>query len=270
MRLKFLGTGAAGGVPVYGCTCLVCQAAQRNNSLGRQPCSVLIETAEESILVDGGLPDLGRRFPAGSLTRIFLTHYHMDHVQGLFHLRWGCNTRMPVHGPADQHGCADLFDHPGILDFSPVMQAFETKAFGSLDVTPVPLNHSKMTLGYCFQDATTRIAYLCDTAGLPPETRSFLKKWQPDHIVLDCTHPPRESQPGNHNDFTLALRLAADFTSARTYLTHISHSFDVWLHHHQDVLPPHMQIATDGMELLPERVFVAAAGQTVNVIQAAE
>lgn len=269
MRLTFLGTGDAAGVPVYGCTCPVCCSAKSEKSYHRTPCSALLEVDDERILLDAGISDLAHRFPAGSLSRILLTHYHMDHVQGLFHLRWGHNTCIPVHGPADTDGCDDLLKHSGILDFSQIMTPFEQQTFGTVAVTPVPLIHSKMTLGYCFSHLSGKLAYLCDTVGLPPETISFLKEWQPDHIVLDCTHPPQASQPDNHNDFTMALRLAADFTSARICLTHISHSFDVWLHHHQDVLPPHMQIATDGMELLPTRAFIAADGQTVNVIQAA-
>ncbi|MEX0633936.1 hypothetical protein M8494_25840 [Serratia ureilytica] len=42
----------------------------------------------------------------------------MDHVQGLFPLRWGCGNSILVYGPPDEQGCDDLFKHPGILGFS--------------------------------------------------------------------------------------------------------------------------------------------------------
>lgn len=32
----------------------------------------------------------------GSLKGILLTHYHMDHIAGLFSLRWGENMQVPV------------------------------------------------------------------------------------------------------------------------------------------------------------------------------
>ncbi|MEA3468734.1 MAG: phosphonate metabolism protein PhnP [Thermodesulfobacteriota bacterium] len=249
MLLTFLGTGDAAGVPVYGCTCPVCCRAKEERRFRRLPCSALLEIDGEQILIDAGRMDIADRFPVGSLSRIFLTHYHMDHVQGLFHLRWGCNTSIPVHGPGDVNGCGDLFKHPGILDFSQVMKPFEKQSFGEIHVTPVPLNHSKMTLGYCFSHQNSRLAYLCDTSTLPPATLSFLQDWQPNHIVLDCTHPPQESPPRNHNDYSMVLNLADKFKSSSFWLTHISHNLDLWLSEHLNSLPDNVQIARDTMEI---------------------
>ncbi|HID96851.1 MAG TPA: MBL fold metallo-hydrolase [Thermodesulfobacteriaceae bacterium] len=64
----------------------------------RKPSSVLLEAGKESILIDAGTADLANRFPIGSLSRILLTHYYVDHVQGFVHLRWGCNKTIPVNG----------------------------------------------------------------------------------------------------------------------------------------------------------------------------
>jgi phosphoribosyl 1,2-cyclic phosphate phosphodiesterase len=44
-------------------------------------------------LVDAALPELGEAFRFEQVQRILLTHFHMDHVQGLFPLRldkWHC------------------------------------------------------------------------------------------------------------------------------------------------------------------------------------
>lgn len=247
MRLTFLGTGDAAGVPVYGCSCPVCCKAKNEPQLYRKACSVLLEIDDECILIDAGINDLAHRFPTGSLNRIFLTHYHMDHVQGLLQLRWGKNTHIQVHGPADIDGCADLSKHPGILDFSQVMAPFENKTFGTVTVIPVPLIHSKTTLGYCFSHPTGKLAYLCDTVGLPATTISFLEEWQPDHIILDCTHPPQERKPRNHNDFTMAVALANKFKATSVWLTHISHTLDLWLLDHKGLLPANVQVARDGV-----------------------
>lgn len=245
MQLKFLGTGDAAGVPAYGCRCSACQRAIKDILFSRRPCSAVLEADGERILIDAGVTDLASRFPPGSLSRILLTHYHVDHVQGLFHLRWGCNTRLPVHGPDDHEGCADLFKHPGILDFSETMKPFQKKSFGNVHVTPVPLKHSKMALGYCFVHKDKRLAYLCDTVGLPNETYRFLQHWQPNHIILDCTHPPHEGVPRNHNDFNMALEIADQFNYAKLGLTHISHTFDLWLDQNKKLLPENVYIAKD-------------------------
>lgn len=87
----------------------------------------------------------------------------MDHVQGLFHLRWGCGNSIPVYGPADEQGCDDLFKHPGILDFQPPLTPFVSVTLGGLRITPLPLNHSKITHGYLIQSADGALAYLTDT-----------------------------------------------------------------------------------------------------------
>ena len=118
---------------------------------------------------NAGLPTLDQLFAGGEIQRFLLTHYHMDHVQGLFPLRWGCGNAIPVYGPPDPDGCDDLYKHPGILAFQPPLSAFHPIQFGDLRITPVPLNHSKITFGYLLQSPNRAIAYLTDTIGPPAE-----------------------------------------------------------------------------------------------------
>ncbi|AGR61461.1 Metal-dependent hydrolases of thebeta-lactamase superfamily I; PhnP protein [Salmonella bongori N268-08] len=47
-------------------------------------------------------------------------------MQGLFPLRWGTGSPLPVYGPSDEQSCNDLFKRPGILDFSYTVQPFVT------------------------------------------------------------------------------------------------------------------------------------------------
>ncbi|MFW5824024.1 MAG: MBL fold metallo-hydrolase [Marinobacter sp.] len=89
LKITFLGTGAAGGVPLSGCRCLACARAERAPRYRREPCSALVETGETLVLIDAGLMDLHRHFTPGELDAILLTHFHPDYVQGLLHLRWG-------------------------------------------------------------------------------------------------------------------------------------------------------------------------------------
>lgn len=99
----------------------------------------------------------------------------MDHVQGLFPLRWGVGDPIPVYGPPDEQGCDDLFKHPGLLDFSHTVEPFVVFDLQGLQVTPLPLNHSKLTFGYLLETAHSRVAWLSDTAGLPEKTLKFLR-----------------------------------------------------------------------------------------------
>lgn len=245
MRLTLLGTGDAGGVPCYGCDCAACRRARQDPTYRRQPCSALLDWGTERWLIDGGLTDLGDRFPPGTLSGILLTHFHVDHVQGLFHLRWGVGDSITVHCPPDPQGCADLYRNPGLLRFQP-LTAFTPLPLGLGLVTPVPLQHSKLTFGYCFEDSDGKLAYLTDTVGLPPKTQRFLQRWQPDVVVLDCAHPPQLQPLRNHNDMTRALATLTDLQPRQSWLTHIGHGCDRWFLANQPSLPDSIHLSRDG------------------------
>ena len=246
MQLRFLGTGDARRVPVYGCACRACLRAQADPDYRRQACSALLEKDGFRLMIDAGRTDLCETFAPGALDGVILTHYHMDHVMGLFHLRWGTGHILPVYSPADPSGCDDLYKHPGILDFRPGLAPFETVRIGPFQVTPVPLNHSRVTQGYLFEAGAQRLAYLTDTAGLPPETLALLQRKRPDILVLDCSMAPKAVPPTGHNDLTLALMLIEQIQPGRAYLTHVGHQLDqYWLDN--PALPEGVSSARDGL-----------------------
>lgn len=189
-----------------------------------------------------------QRYPDG-VNAFLLTHFHPDHVQGLFHLRWGPVSAIPVYGPADDLGCADLFKHPGCLHFSaPEPGQFLDLGLG-LRAMPVPLAHSKPTVGWIFDNGAQRWAYCTDTRGLPPLTMAALRTSPVDMLILDCSFPPVYSQPHGHNDAELALALIAESGARRGVLTHIGHDCQRWLDA-TDTLPANVSIGYDGMTFL--------------------
>ncbi|MDD0996473.1 phosphonate metabolism protein PhnP [Pseudomonas sp. TNT2022 ID1044] len=249
MRLTLLGTGDARQVPVYGCECAACTRSRIDERWRRQPCCALVECGDQRWLIDSGLPDLTERFAPRSFNGILQTHYHADHAQGLLHLRWGQGLVIPVHGPADPQGLADLYKHPGILDFSQPFDSFETRTFGTLNVTALPLQHSKPTFGYLLEGDGRRIAYLTDTVGLPPDTTAWLQRQALDLLVLDCSMPPQPQAPRNHNDLNLALQCIEELKPESAVLTHAGHTFDAWLMAHRGALPGNVSVGFDGCVL---------------------
>ena len=235
MRLTLLGTGDAAGMPLYGCDCDRCIMARRNPECRRGPTSALLEIDNKRYLIDAGLMDIADRFPASTLDGIFLTHFHPDHVQGLFHLRWGIGDKIPVYCPTDNTGCADLLKHPGILDFQ-VQRKYEPFSIGELKITPVPLIHSKPTFGYLFEMDGHRIAYLVDTKDIPPRVEEFLREKQLDVVVIDTCSPPGVENR-NHNNLDETLSLHQRINPKKTIMTHISHDLDLWLSDNLDSLP---------------------------------
>jgi phosphoribosyl 1,2-cyclic phosphate phosphodiesterase len=197
------------------------------------------------VLIDAGLMDLHERFPPGSLDAIVLTHYHPDHVQGLFHLRWGTGQPIRVYGPPDSEGCADLFKHPGVLTFE-TAHKFEAFTVGALRLTPLSLIHSKPTLGYAIEGAQgQRFAYLTDTLGLPSKSAEFLRAWGDFDMAIDCSYPPHPA-PKNHNDWDAAHRCAVEAGARTTWLTHAGHALDAWMMQETPNVASHIRLARDG------------------------
>lgn len=242
MKLTFLGTGSTARIPLFGCKCAACEAA-RESGIARNPASILVESGETRLLVDAGIHNLGQLFEPGDFTAILLTHYHVDHVQGLFDLRWGVGDPISVLGPDDPQGCADLHQNPGILDFSIKTEGFKGFSLGELMVVPVSLVHSRLTLGYGIDDGTTKVAYITDTCGLSEEAERFLMDWRPDITILDCTFPP-EQFPVNHNSLDMVCEIVQTHHLENVHLTHISHELDAWLMAND--LPEGLTLARDG------------------------
>ena len=248
LTITLTGTGGAQQVPVFGCDCAACRRARLQAHYRRRPCSGALKFNDAVTLLDAGLHDLIDRWPAGSFQHFLLTHYHMDHVQGLFPLRWGVGATIPVYGPPDEQGCDDLFKHPGILDFSHTVKPFVVFDLQGLQVTPLPLNHSKLTFGYLLETAHSRVAWLSDTAGLPDKTLKFLLNNPPQAIIIDCSHAPRAEPARNHCDLNTVVALNNVLRCPRVILTHISHQFDLWLM--ENPLPEGIEAGFDGMEIV--------------------
>lgn len=255
-KLTFLGTGDSAQVPVYNCSCPACTLAQQNEKFKRRPCSAVLILEEQQWLIDSGRMDLCELFPAPSLHGILQTHYHADHAQGLLHLRWGVNLSIPVWGPDDPVGFADLYKHPGILDFSQPWQEFETRTIEDVAITAVPLNHSRPCFGYVIEKGPFCLAYLTDTVGLPASTYEWLKTKKMNYCIVDCSFPPQPTTPRNHNDVNSALAMCTGLAIDQLLFTHIGHEMDAWLIENKHHLPDHVAIAYDGMEITAKNLAV--------------
>ena len=249
MRLTLLGTGDAAGIPLYGCECEQCIMARQLPGSRRGPASALLEVDDKRYLIDAGLMDIAERFPPAVLDGIFLTHFHPDHVQGLFHLRWGMGKKIPVYCPTDNTGCADLFKHPGILDFQ-VLRKYESLTIGELMITPLPLIHSRPTLGYLFESKGHRIAYLVDTKDVPSRVEQLLHDSHLATLVIDTCEPPGVEKR-NHNNLDDTLSLHQRIGPGKTIMTHINHDFDLWLNGNLNSLPVNVVPGYDGCIAFP-------------------
>lgn len=77
------------------------RSASRRNAMKKTASCLLCGNHHKNriILIDAGLPELAPYLLPYPTRHILLTHYHMDHVQGLFPMRWGYGEPIPVFGP---------------------------------------------------------------------------------------------------------------------------------------------------------------------------
>lgn len=226
---KLLGTGNAAMCPVYGCECKACSRALEDRHYKRNKTSACLTSNGKNLLIDANHHNLMDIFSKGDIDSILLTHYHMDHVQSLFDLRWSVHNTINVYGPPDIKGCDDLFKHPGILNFDNFLEEFKPFYWEGIKITPLPMIHSKITYGYLFDSGKKKLAYLTDTLNLPTKVISFLKQNKIDFMILDCNFPPAVNQPRNHNNIDIAIDLDNKCNPKLFGITHISHQLDCWL-----------------------------------------
>jgi phosphoribosyl 1,2-cyclic phosphate phosphodiesterase len=262
------------GVPTLGCTCNVCVSATpgephlpppdpRNR---RTRPSILVSYSDHNVLIDTG-PDFHAQAIRENLRRVdavLYTHGHADHVLGMDDLR-----PLTFHNPAGiplyaDEPTADTIER--VFDYTfRTTNRYATSArvtlnrissdpgthielFGA-DFLRVPVTHGRQTItGYRFGSA----AYLTDLNDIPEESYPLLEGL--DILVLDALR--RQPHP-THSTLENSIALVERIQPKRAFFTHMSHDLD---HAATDaILPPHIRLAYDGLQLTFEITSEAGA-----------
>lgn len=254
LKITFLGTGTSQGVPVITCNCEVCQSDDHRNN--RLRVSILIETADKTIVIDSG-PDFRYqmlRAKVKDLDAILFTHEHKDHVAGLDDIR-------PFNYLL--HKNIDIFATTGVQEalkrefsyiFSDVkypglpqieLHTIDKDRFfiGQTEIIPLAIMHYKLPiLGFRIGDFT----YITDAKTVSNETIEKVRGTKT--LIINAL----QRQP-HISHFTLdeAIDFAQKIGAEQTYFTHISHNLGL----HEVVekeLPTGMKLAYDGLTLFSE------------------
>ena len=187
------------------------------------------------------LPDVGIVFDAGSSffrvqprlkTReldIFLTHAHLDHIQGLTFfivpLLLGTVTRCRVH--ANPKTIDAIRRHLFSEAVFPVLPDFEFVALtdrievNRATITHTPLKHPGGSVGYLLEAGGKRLAYITDTI-VDGTYTEFIRG--ADVLIHECYFPDDMAQwceKTGHSHTSLVAKLAKDAGVGRLLLTHI-------------------------------------------------
>lgn len=257
--LTFLGTGTSMGVPTLGCDCAVCTSAMsvdgdpRNR---RTRPSIRLAYAGRTVVIDTG-PDFHAQAVREKIRRIdavLYTHGHADHVMGFDDLRplsFHAQGNLPIY--ADESTASDIeriFDYTFRKeDRYPTSARVEVHR---IDPAPgagfdlfgacfrrIPVTHGNQQItGY----RCGSVAYLTDMSDIPDESIALLQDL--DVLILDALrHKPHPS----HSHLEKSVSFVERLKPRRAFFTHISHDLDHAVT--EAILPPHIRLAHDGLQL---------------------
>lgn len=207
MKIKYLGTAAAEGVPALFCRCPVCEKSR--SAGGRNIRSRSQAIIDDTLLIDYP-PDSFMHFINDNIDLIsintcILTHCHSDHLYtedfemrkpGFAHFGEGRDinkltvyaseaSAQPIFDVIERHNIgSDVLGVKTVKPFEP----FEVEGY---TVTPLKADHDRSTdpLFYSVEKDGKALLYANDTGYFPQETWDYLEKTKPvfDFVSLDCT-----------------------------------------------------------------------------------
>ena len=202
----------------------------------RMRASVVIESEEQTILVDAG-PDLRQqalRHGLKKVDHVLYTHAHLDHIAGFDELRAFCWFRedlLPLYG---NEGCINEIQRLFSWAFAkentykgyirPSANIIEgTFQLGSLSVTEIPVVHgSVQTSGYKFKTPSGgTLVYIPDAKEIHEDSLKLIG--QPDVFIVNCL---REEEHPSHMSVDESLATIEKIKPGRALLTHCSHEMD--------------------------------------------
>lgn len=247
MKIKYLGTAAAEGIPAVFCACEKCQKAWAAG--GRNVRTRSQTLIGEDLLIDMPADTYFHSIQFGiDLTQIhhcLITHVHEDHcyLKELRYLRKGYShppegwEGIKIYGSPDVEQKFDQISQGAVkerLQFVGIAP-FELAQVGRYTVTALKARHgTENPYIYLITDGKSTLLYGQDTDIFPEETWDYLEAAKPrlDLVTLDCNEGAKEDVP-YHSHMCLGrnrqcrerlLEIGVADAQTKFVLNHFSHN----------------------------------------------
>lgn len=276
MKLKYLGTGAAEGMPATFCDCPVCRRSRQEGgrSLRMRSCTLLGGELLIDLSPDIHAQSLRFRLELAKVKNIVFTHAHPDH-EDAYALQMRGTASCSVLPQAGQ--VLDLYGERWVkARFERVLgeerveaarfrfhevKPFEPFRAGGYTFYPLAANHRPAAveecLIYAISDGQTAILYANDTGELSEANDAYLAAQGLTFSVvsMDCARGllPGDGHMGFAECLALRERLKARglvTKDTRYLLNHLSHMNDMTHSEWEAFAAPHgFEVAYDGLEV---------------------
>ena len=247
MKIRFLGTGAAEGIPSFGCTCQRCQVARKEGGPNaRQRASLLIEAAGHRILLDTPpeISALLNRAEVFDLSAVFLSHEHFDHIGGLVEFEYW-NRVLPIFAGYDVLPKLRLTPR---LESQALLSGFHSHTplyFGDLMVMPFKVVHHVPCYGFAFEEAGARVLHFGDSG--PELSNLHYHLLEGADVVI--FHTPTFEPYHSHISIRDVISLVQDCSLQQVIITHINHNNLLHEELIEKLAPQEITVAYDGLTL---------------------
>ena len=247
MKIVYLGTGAAEGIPAVFCGCEFCESVRAGKEKPRSRAQVVLD-GELSIDFppDAFYHSIAFGAELAKLKYLLVTHSHLDHFHAQEFVLRGYKYARELQ-PLDIFGneeVIEVFEESTRREMRGdvrsnirlhALKAFEPVTFGQWRAVPLKAQHSsKNPFLFLVEKAGKRILHLTDTGALPEEDFDFLKGEGGliDCITFDCTFLFDEVSPSarhmglNENQaiFNRLQSLGLVNENTKKVITHFSHN----------------------------------------------
>lgn len=279
MKIKYLGTAAAEGMPALFCHCKTCEHIRKTGGKDIRTRSQAI--IDDTILVDFPadtyMHAIYHGLPLHKIHHCIITHSHEDHLYPLdfamrapgFAPELGEDTE-PLHVYGSRAIKKEMARTMTIYDLDQndivkqhILSPFETYKIGGYDVTPLIANHDPLSGPYIYiiQKDGKAILYGNDTDIFPAKTWEYLEKnpVKLDFVSLDCCNG---AGPIDYNDAHMnfernlivkdrLIKLGCADEKTLFCINHFSHNAKVVLYDDlvEAVKGDNFLVSYDGMEV---------------------
>jgi phosphoribosyl 1,2-cyclic phosphate phosphodiesterase len=226
MKVTFLGTGAAEGIPAINCDCHHCQRARvEGGKLQRERSAILFQLPDYNLLVEvpPNTRGLINKYQVNDLQGILATHAVYSHIGGLKEFEyWSTpldflaetNLFKEIHKKHWTERLNEIMFHipyyPGAaLDF------------GHFSLTPFAARRHQPIFGLSIKAGEKRIVYASST---PNRLTNYTRCLMAGADVLIVNTPTFEPPKEDHITLVEAIELKDQVGAKQLILTHINHN----------------------------------------------